>query len=203
MSADGPRVAVVYNPPVLRPDHPDRASEASVVSVAEAVAEALAGSGFDPVLVAAAPPLSAFVGRLTAVAPALVFNLVEAFAGASGAEPFVASVYELLGLAYTGSPVEALASCRSKARTKALLRGLGLPTAPFVVVGAGEGVPAFAGTLPVIVKPEAEDASLGIDQESVVRDPALLAGRVERVRAGYGGSVLIESYLPGPSSTWA
>ncbi len=50
----------------------------------------------------------------------------------------------------------------------------------------------------VLVKPESEDASLGIDQDSVISGPDHLAARVEKVRAAYGPRVLIESYLPGP-----
>jgi D-alanine-D-alanine ligase len=50
----------------------------------------------------------------------------------------------------------------------------------------------------VVVKPDAEDASLGIDQSSVVAGADGLAGPVGRLRARYGGRVLIEAYLPGP-----
>jgi D-alanine-D-alanine ligase len=50
---------------------------------------------------------------------------------------------------------------------------------------------------PVIVKPESEDASLGIDQTSVVTDHSTLAERVARVRFQYGPRVLIEEFLPG------
>ena len=198
MNPRRPRVAVVYNAPVLPRDHPDRDAEGSVVAVAASVFAALTATGFEPVLLDAVPPLGSFIDELTTFAPDLVFNLVEAYAGDSAAEPYVASVFELLGVAYTGSSVEALSSCRSKGRTKALFRGLGLPTAQFAVVGFGEHVPAFDCVGPVIVKPDSEDASQGIDQQSVVRGPSSIADRVERLRSAYGGSVLIESYLPGP-----
>ena len=42
------RVAVLYNAPVLEPDHPDAASEADVVAVARVVTEALARQGSRP-----------------------------------------------------------------------------------------------------------------------------------------------------------
>ena len=95
-------------------------------------------------------------------------------------------------------PVGALCWCLSKSRAKALLRGLGLPTAPFAVVEPGEPVPEWAGPWPVIVKPDAEDASLGIDQQSVAaeRHGADRASRPGPAR--YGGRVLLEAYLPGP-----
>ena len=49
----------------------------------------------------------------------------------------------------------------------------------------------------VLVKPDAEDGSLGIDHASVVDERSVVAQRVERVRETYGGSVLVEAYLPG------
>ena len=48
------------------------------------------------------------------------------------------------------------------------------------------------------MKPNAEDASLGIDQGSVVTDHAALAGRVAMLRRRFACDVLIEAYLPGP-----
>jgi D-alanine-D-alanine ligase len=235
-----PRVAVVYNSPVLPDDHPDAASEGDVVAVAAAVADALRASNnspsppyeggalgvsepkettppgppfvrggvlldalsrenrFAPFLLAVGPPLVGVVARLSEQAPDLVFNLVEGFGGVSAGATHMTAVLELLGLPYTGSTVEALAVCQSKARAKALLRGHGLPTAPFHLVRPGEVVPGSAWRPPVVVKPDAEDGSLGIDQGSVVTDPSALADRVERLRATYGGAVLIETYLPGP-----
>jgi len=82
-------------------------------------------------------------------------------------------------------------------RTKALLRGLGLPATPSLLIAPGEPVtrPWWSG--PSIVKPDAEDASLGIDQKSVVVESSNLHDRVVQVRLAFGGSVLIEPYLPG------
>jgi len=191
------KVAVLYNAPSLPPEHPDSASEADVVEVARAVAEGLARSGFDAWPVPAAPPIGMVLGRLANPAPKVVFNLVEGFAGSSIGEAHVTGLLELLGLAYTGCPPSAQALCHSKARTKALLRGFGLPTAPFAVAREGEPVPRWDGPWPAIVKPEAEDASLGIDQASVVESPEQIVEGVARLRVRHGGDALIEAYLPG------
>ena len=78
-----------------------------------------------------------------------------------------------------------------------MLRGFGLPTAPFVVARQGEAVPRWDGPWPAIVKPEAEDASLGIDQASVAESPEGIVENVARLRVRLGGDALIEAYLPG------
>jgi D-alanine-D-alanine ligase len=196
VSARSPRVAVVYNEPALPPDHPDAASEADVVAMATAVAAALKGR-CRPLLLAAAPPLGLFTERLVEAAPDVVFNLVEAFGGRSSGATYGAAVFELLGIPYTGSPVEALAACVSKSRTKALMRGHGLPVTDSVVLEPGDPLPDLAWNGPAFVKPDSEDGSLGIDQGSVVERREDLAARVETLWRAYEGSVLIEPYLPG------
>jgi D-alanine-D-alanine ligase len=182
---------------VLPPDHPDSASEADVAEVARAVAEALVRKKLDAWPVPIGRPLGMALGRLANPAPDVVFNLVEGFAGSSGGEAHVTGLLELLGLQYTGCPPESQALCRSKGRTKALLRGLGLPTAPFVIVRPGDPVPRWTGSWPVIVKPESEDASLGIDQGSVVSSAEGMVEGVARLRTSHGPEVLVETFLPG------
>lgn len=193
-----PRVAVLYNAPALPADHHDHASEAGVVAAARAVKDALKTRGFRPFLLAARPPAQRLVNSLVKKHPDLVFNLIEGFGGHSGGEAHVTSLLELMGIPYTGCPPEAQSLGRNKARTKALLLGSGLPTAPFWAVGPGELLPIdpWPGTL--IIKPESEDASLGIDQSSVVVAAWNLAPRVQKLREAHGPRVLIERYLPGP-----
>ena len=67
-----------------------------------------------------------------------------------------------------------------------------------MVIEPEDPIPDWNGPQAVIVKPDAEDASLGIDQQSVAADGAAMAEQVARVRANYGGRVLIEAYRPGP-----
>lgn len=197
MSRRRTRVAVLYNAPVLPPDHPDSASEADVVAVARAVVAGLGRSGLDAWPLAASPPLGMVLGALANPAPDVVFNLIEGFAGRSGGEAHVTGLLELLGLPYTGCPPEAQALGHSKGRTKALLKGFGLPTAAFAIARQGEPVPRWDGPWPAIVKPEAEDASLGIDQASIVDSPEGIVENVARLRVHPGGDALIEAYLPG------
>jgi D-alanine-D-alanine ligase len=197
MSGKRPSAAVLYNPPTLPHDHRDHASEADVVAVAGAIASILVEGGFEAWLQPAAPPLLDLIGELTNTAPDLVFNLIEGFDGDSSAESHVTAMLELLRIPYTGCPPDAQSLCHDKGKTKALLSGFGLPTAPFVVATTDEEIVlSFDG--PYFVKPDAQDASLGIDQGSVIVDRASLVARVALLRREYGPRVLIEAYLPGP-----
>ena len=219
MNRPGPRIAVLFNAPALPQGHPDAASEADVVEVGRAIAEELGARGFDAEPVPAAPPIGRVVEALGAGRFAAVFNLIEGFGGHSGGEAYLTGLLELLAIPYTGCPPEAQALCRQKGRTKALLLGSGLPTAAFVILEPGDdptlvgwferssahlhtdGGPSCARTAlqgTLVVKPESEDGSLGIDQGSVVTDQESLRERVEQVRARYGPRVLAETYLPGP-----
>jgi D-alanine-D-alanine ligase len=105
-----------------------------------------------------------------------------------------------LELPYTGSPVEALALARDKARTKHLLAGAGLPTPEFQVVAVGgHASPTMIARLaagPLFVKPASEDASLGIGPESVVSTAAALAERVADIHQRYGAA-LVERFIDG------
>lgn len=197
MSRKRTKVAVLYNAPTLKPEHPDSASEADVAEVARVVAEALVRHGLDAWPLPASPPIGKVLGQLANPAPEVVFNLIEGFNGLSGGEARVTGLLELLALPYTGCPPEAQSLCHSKARTKALLKGSGLPTASFALVGAGGPIPRWDGPWPVILKPEAEDASLGIDQSSVATSAEAIVEGVARLRVQRGGGVLIEAYLPG------
>jgi D-alanine-D-alanine ligase len=97
---------------------------------------------------------------------------------------------------FTGSPAAALALGRDKVRTKYLLQGAGLPTAAFRMFESAAGFD-WPGPWPAFVKPACQDASIGIDQGSVVRSAVELDARVRHVFANYGGPVLVEEYIPG------
>ncbi|SIO03913.1 D-alanine-D-alanine ligase [Singulisphaera sp. GP187] len=191
------KVAVLYNAPVLPVDHPDAVSEADVVEVAQAVAAGLENHGFESVLLAVRPPVVEVLRSLDRIGPDVAFNLIEGFGASTAAATHMTGLLELAGFAYTGSPMEALALCVSKGRAKFLLRGAGLPTAPGFVVEPGAAVPRWDWAGPAIVKPDAEDGSLGIDQASVVLDWDSACDRVVWIHATYGGAALVEAYLPG------
>jgi D-alanine-D-alanine ligase len=196
MSGHPKRVAILYNAPSTQADDPRFASEADVVEVAREIANKLASANFDVAMLPAAPPVGALVSALENEPPDVVFNLIEGYAGRSAGEAWITGLLDLLAMPYTGCPPEAQSLCHSKSRTKALLTGSGLPTAPMLLHSTCDfPSPPFEG--PYFVKPDAEDASLGIDQASVVGDRAGLGARVAHLQKTFGLDVLIESYLPG------
>jgi D-alanine-D-alanine ligase len=123
-----------------------------------------------------------------------VFNLCESIAAVSRYEAFVAGTLELTGVPYTGARPEVIALCHRKPVCNALLGARGLPV-PRWVVPNGHRVPADF-PLPAIVKPAAEDASVGIDQESVVTSRRGLAMRVARLSEEHD-EVLVQQYIAG------
>ncbi len=196
MTAKRIRVVVLFNAPVLPRDHPDAASEHDVIDVANAVAALLQEEGLEARTAAITASPESILNAL-ASRPDVVFNLIEGLGGLSQGAHYATGMIELLRLPYTGCPVEALALCLDKSRAKALLRGFGIPTAPFAVVQPGEVIEEWPWDGPALVKPDAEDGSLGITQESVVSDLTALRQRVRLIHESYQGPALVEAYLPG------
>ena len=125
----------------------------------------------------------------------LVFNLCENLAGRPEDEPQVPEALDRLGLQYTGSPAPTLATCLNKACTKAQLSGRGVPTAPYQVFHRADE--DIVVPLPAIVKPQAQDASIGIDRNSVVHDECALRRRVEYILDTYRQPALVEAFIVG------
>lgn len=105
-------------------------------------------------------------------APDVIFNLVEAIEDSGQLVPLATGLLDFLGVPYTGTPTEGLVLTSHKILTKRWLRSAGIATPDWWE--PGDAVPAGPG--PWIVKPLWEDASIGMDDDSVVADFSLVAG---------------------------
>ncbi|HET7585604.1 MAG TPA: hypothetical protein VFK13_11890 [Gemmatimonadaceae bacterium] len=135
-----------------------------------------------------------WIERVRRAAPDLVFNLCEGIDGLAMLEPAVIGVLELLGIPYTGSSSWTTALCLRKAHTNSLLHRAGLPVPPWGVAMRGGPLPSVG--FPAICKPAAEDASIGVEQSSVVRTVRELAARVEAMHARWD-EVLVQRFVDG------
>lgn len=196
MSQRPTRVLIVYNEPVLPKDHPEADSEHDIFDTVDEVAKALHEGGYIAEKLGVGRDPQTLVQGVRASKPDVIFNLFEGLADWGETETFVVSILEWLGIPFTGCPVLPTVLARNKPLAKQAMLGAGIPTARFAVI---ERLPAPDLPLkwPVIVKPSNQDASVGIDQASVVSDAASLTNRVEYLLARYGGSVLVEEFIRG------
>ncbi len=190
------RVVILFNEPTLPEDHPDADSEHEILYTTDVVHQELTEAGYEVHRLGAARDPGVLVSGLKQLQPDVVFNLFEGLPDFGNTEAFVAGILEWLGVPYTGSPYQTLCMARSKHVAKHLLKGAGLPTPDFFVV---EELPAPPCPLdwPVIVKPADQDASVGLDQGSVVTDQLRLNERIAYLLETYGGPVLVEQFIRG------
>jgi D-alanine-D-alanine ligase len=190
------RVLLLFNEPVLPADHPDADSEHEILYTVDEVHKVLDAAGFEVCRLGVCRDPEALVAGIREQRPDVVFNLFEGLADAYDTEAHVAGLLEWLNLPFTGSPYQTLCLARTKHMTKYLLRGAGLPTPDFYVV---EQLPAPPNPLewPVIVKPATQDASVGLDQGSVVTRQAQLNDRIAYLLETYGPPVLVEQFIRG------
>ena len=190
-----PRVLILFNQPVLPPDHPDRGAEDDVLYSVKIVGDSLAAVGIPFEQFGVTDDLAALIERLNRRDFDLAFNLYEGTADRSVTEVYLTGLLEWLNVPYTGCPSFTLAVARNKPVAKRLFQAAGIRTAEFAVLH-GPDDPADV-PLPAIVKPATEDASIGIEQGAVVTTPAELRSRVRFVLDAYGPPVLVERYVAG------
>lgn len=191
-----PRVLILFNEPTLPPDHPDAESERDVLNTVAAVRGNLASAGLSVAELGISNEPAALLAGLHEHRPDVVFNLFEGTADRGEIEAYVVGLLEWLNVPFTGCPSQAASLAQNKPLTKCLLRGAGLPTAECVVV---ESLPLPACDLswPIMVKPGGKDASVGVDQGSVVTDSGQLEARVRLLLERYGPPVLLEEFIRG------
>src|SRR5687767_5990343 len=88
------RVLVVYNDPVLPPDHPDRASETDVLETVEEVEKVLPPDQFAVARLGYARDPRALLSKLRAFRPHVVCNLFEGEADRTETEVYHAGLLE-------------------------------------------------------------------------------------------------------------
>ncbi|HTU18235.1 MAG TPA: ATP-grasp domain-containing protein [Gemmataceae bacterium] len=190
------RILILFNKPILPEDHADADSEHEIFFTTEFVRQTLTEAGYDVSMLGVSRDPAVLLEGLRDLRPDVVFNLFEGLADFGDTEAYAAGILEWLEIPYTGCPHQTLCLARGKHVTKYLLAGAGLPTAKFFVV---EDVPVEVCPLewPVIVKPAAQDASVGVDQGSVVTDLERLNDRIAYLLDNYGPPVLIEEFIRG------
>jgi D-alanine-D-alanine ligase len=191
-----PRVLILHNQPVLSHDHPDAASEHEILETVEFVDGCLREAGFPVGCLGVSHDPAALVAGCQRFEPDVVFNLFEGTGDDGHNEAFAAGLLHWMKIPFTGCPFTTLTLARSKHLTKHLLRSAGLPTADFMVIES-DCVPPCHLDWPVIVKPGQQDASLGLDQGSVVTDQEQLELRVLRLLENFGPPVLVEEFIRG------
>lgn len=189
-------VLAIYNEPVLPKDHPDAAQEYDVLEATAIVVKILTDAGFPVRKLGFSYDPSVLLNEIREHPPDVIFNMFEGLGSQTSTEVSVVGLLEWLNIPFTGSSSLALAVGRDKIRTKYLLQGAGLPTAPFQVVEKGTA-PTWSGSWPAIIKPALQDCSVGIEQASVVTDQASLERRVVETLERYGPPVLVEHFVFG------
>ena len=124
----------------------------------------------------------------------LVFNLLEGINGVACYEDWSVGAMELTGVPFTGCRFSTITLCHRKHVANTLLDRAGVPVPAFALARKNE-LPAGL-KLPVIVKPSAEDASVGIDAGSVCDTKKAVKERLALVSEQWN-EVMVQEYVDG------
>lgn len=183
---------------ILYDDVPRDASKDALDTLVEvdAVEVALKALGHEVWRLTLTADFQALLTALESNPPDMVFNLVESVLGSGRLLSLGPMLLDHLGIPYTGCPSTALFITTDKLLTKRILRLNNLPTPEWAslpelnrngCITAGE----------YIIKPRWEDASIGLDEHSVVRVNSgdHLLTELKRLRYGGDGNCFAEKYI--------
>src|SRR5438045_7004921 len=109
----------------------------------------------------------------------------------------IAAYLDLLGRRYTGAGPHGLYLAQDKAVAKKMFAFHGIRTPYFATSYKGKLDHSHDIAFPLIVKPVAEDGSIGIDSGSVVNSVKELLERIHYIHEEFDSPALIEEYIEG------
>ena len=163
----------------------------------EQVSQTLTRRGHKVKLLAAGTNVQNLAAQLEKEESDIIFNLCEALGGVSQHEQKVAALLELLGKKFTGSGSIGLALAQDKALSKKLLSFHGIQYPKFSVMDAGQVDWSDDLKFPLFVKPLNQDASIGINNKSIVRNVKELMEQISYIHTECKAPALIEEFIEG------
>jgi D-alanine-D-alanine ligase len=154
------------------------------------------------------PPDVHALARLDAALPARLEALSEtdvvmlALHGGRGEDGTLQALLDLTGVPYTGSGHLASALAMDKDLSKRLFRGVGVPTADWMMVRGEDRGPSAEEVerelgFPVIVKPSKQGSTVGL---TMVKEGSQLRGAIDLAKE-HDDEVMIEGYIAGRELT--
>lgn len=174
----------------------DGSVEAELTSVGKNIQNALESKGYKTIFIDF-NNIGASIELLSKGKIDFVFNVAERLNNSSLLEPHVASLLDIFQIPYTGSSPFTLGLCLDKIRVKKLLTYHEIPTAKWDYVYSDNEEVNPELEYPLIVKPANTDNSIGITQDSVVKNKEELQAQIKYVTQTLLRPALIEEYLDG------
>ncbi|MDI6839844.1 MAG: ATP-grasp domain-containing protein [bacterium] len=171
------------------------ANESNVYQEIKYVKGALINTGYDVVCIPVKEGPYLAIKEIKRINPDIVFNLVEGISDDASGEYQFAALLEASRLPFTGNTALALGICMDKVYTKYILTGAGLPTPQFEVVNSPSEVDW--SSFPAIVKPRRQDASIGINMQSVVNNNEELQLALTKFFDELNEQALVVSFIDG------
>lgn len=166
--------------------------------VSTQVADVLTKRGYQVKLLAAQPPIKKLVRLIEDDPSDLIFNVCESLGGNGNEERRIAAMLELLDKRFTGSGSLALTLAGDKSLSKKLFDFHGVSSPDFAIIGPGRvEAKSTLNSFPLIVKPIATDASIGINARSIVHSIDEMMERVFAIHAEFHTPALVEQYIEG------
>ena len=167
--------------------------------VMEQVARALTQTGHKAKIATIRDDVADVIALAKKPKPDLIFNLVESFGDdILGGTTAVAGLLDLLELPYTGGGPGEIFLQEDKALAKKLLAFEHIPYPDFATFAPNAEFETGGNLrMPLFVKPLRMEASIGIDEKSLVRNTQQLMERVRYIHKTFGHAALAEEYIEG------
>ncbi|MCX7727146.1 MAG: ATP-grasp domain-containing protein [Chitinispirillaceae bacterium] len=163
MESDKSPVLIVYNKLSENPTQ----DEKDVILQVEFIRCLLKRIGFSVEELPLTLNLKEVADFISSVNPSCIFNLVESIDGYESMLSCAPFLFEALNIPYTGSSGASIAITSNKCMAKEIMNAVGIPTPKWWRMEEEEE--SFK-CFPIIVKPLATHASLGIEDSSVIKD---------------------------------
>lgn len=185
----------------------DRFEEFDRPETVDAIADVLRALGHEVALLGDG---RAFLARMLADPPDLVWNLAEGEGNGRCREARVPAALEMLGIPHTGSDPLALAAALDKDVARRLVASSGVvvpwgmafdPSRSADAVALALASDEIAVAFPLILKPNAEGSSKGIRGRCLADSPQQAAATFARLAADYRQPILVEEFIQGDELT--
>lgn len=190
------KVGLVFNDPFFSGMGIYKGAEEDVLREVEAVSGAIEKLGHKVDRVSVTDDVPRFFDEISSRYVDVVFNLCERLRDDSWGEVLMAHILERMEISFTGSDPKALWLGLHKDKSKAVLSLFGIRTPSFKIFTTGKES-SDGLNFPLIVKPNLEDGSLGIDSKSVVWDIESLQKKVRATIKEFKRPVIVEEYIDG------